>query len=1012
MKHRPGDDEPDSPYPGLRPFRDDESAVFFGRESQIDEVLARLGQQRFVVVLGGSGSGKSSLIKAGVIPGLRSWRLRDAGDVWLTVVATPGTNQATADVPEAQRQTPIDRLAAKLAMALGATEQARRAVPDAQRVREIADTLRERDGWHKVYDQIVPLNEFDGVSTPAALDALRQRTNLLVVLDQFEELFHPSNAGVRDCLRLVERVLEHDTDPHARIYLILTMRSEYLNRCAAHLRLPDAINKASYLVRRLSPFEIKQCITLPAQHYLSMLANRDDAGAAPLPRNIAFDAEVLERIRADVDILTHNPDHLPLLQHLLARLWDAALARARAAGQRLPERISAPDLVHAVTADADPSRRLPDGGNVLGLSVQNWADRTWRGLGAGRQQQMRGLLPRLAFKDPNTGEEVQRRLRAGEGCVLLGGGATVDTLKELVRPFLSPLEYLHWDDENPEAITLKVSHEAFIRGWPLFRDIVAEQADGFDDFLEALRRCEDWCEQQRSDQCLLSRDQLRALRSHGFDALRPAADQALGRDWLRLLDIKHDGSRWADRVGDLPALAAASEQYIGHQKTRRRATYVGVAATLLVLLSVAAMWIDERVTGSTLNTQYRALNAAHAEGVTLSNLDLDSEQTSLCALQRASYIAGRLGGAAEGQSRVAAGFAWLETHVPLFAKSQQRRQMARLLSEQGVGSMLENTLERTPLLTAAAPVPLQKLPPDSCGNTDARRCWCLKTPDGRAIQVLEQAAPSAQRGSAWRLELRSAHGNSCEGAELFYNLPPNTLLYIDANLRFLVFAAPVPSVSRLDWLSAGGGSNKAPVLVTRLLRSAALQPVLAGFEQAESPQVSHFASRREAGRLHLQLGDRQLSFVDLELRAAADSGAAPAWRTLRSSASSCRAGDEVLHSLVFELRGRSGTQYLCGSTTTRIARDAGAPGESGAAKHGPVGLMATFRLPRDVEPDSWQIGTGGERQGWLAGITGDGRRYEAPVTLAARHAALSRLLDGSGLEERRKACRLPDFDEQ
>ena len=62
------------PYPGLRPFRHDEADLFFGREEQVDQLLARLESCRFLAVVGRSGCGKSSLIRAGLLPALRPMR--------------------------------------------------------------------------------------------------------------------------------------------------------------------------------------------------------------------------------------------------------------------------------------------------------------------------------------------------------------------------------------------------------------------------------------------------------------------------------------------------------------------------------------------------------------------------------------------------------------------------------------------------------------------------------------------------------------------------------------------------------------------------------------------------------------------------------------------------------------------------------------------------------------------------------------------------------------------------
>ena len=71
-----------APYPGLRPFRPNEVDVFFGREEQIDRLLERLGRGRLLAVVGVSGSGKSSLVKAGLIPALETGLLASAGARW------------------------------------------------------------------------------------------------------------------------------------------------------------------------------------------------------------------------------------------------------------------------------------------------------------------------------------------------------------------------------------------------------------------------------------------------------------------------------------------------------------------------------------------------------------------------------------------------------------------------------------------------------------------------------------------------------------------------------------------------------------------------------------------------------------------------------------------------------------------------------------------------------------------------------------------------------------------
>jgi hypothetical protein len=80
-----------SPYPGLRPFQQDEAHLFFGREAQIEDMLARLEDRRFLAVVGTSGCGKSSLVRAGLIPALEQGFLSDALPNWRIAVMRPGS---------------------------------------------------------------------------------------------------------------------------------------------------------------------------------------------------------------------------------------------------------------------------------------------------------------------------------------------------------------------------------------------------------------------------------------------------------------------------------------------------------------------------------------------------------------------------------------------------------------------------------------------------------------------------------------------------------------------------------------------------------------------------------------------------------------------------------------------------------------------------------------------------------------------------------------------------------
>ncbi|EIJ32982.1 hypothetical protein [Thiothrix nivea] len=78
------------PYPGLRSFERYESRIFFGRQHQVDELLTRLKESHFLAVLGSSGSGKSSLVKAGLLPGLQKGYMGEVGSRWSIAEMRPG----------------------------------------------------------------------------------------------------------------------------------------------------------------------------------------------------------------------------------------------------------------------------------------------------------------------------------------------------------------------------------------------------------------------------------------------------------------------------------------------------------------------------------------------------------------------------------------------------------------------------------------------------------------------------------------------------------------------------------------------------------------------------------------------------------------------------------------------------------------------------------------------------------------------------------------------------------
>src|SRR6267378_4811139 len=81
-----------NPFPGLRPFEEGEYRLFFGREGQSDALITRLQRAHFLAVVGTSGSGKSSLVRAGLLPSLRGGLMAGAGSGWRIAIMRPGND--------------------------------------------------------------------------------------------------------------------------------------------------------------------------------------------------------------------------------------------------------------------------------------------------------------------------------------------------------------------------------------------------------------------------------------------------------------------------------------------------------------------------------------------------------------------------------------------------------------------------------------------------------------------------------------------------------------------------------------------------------------------------------------------------------------------------------------------------------------------------------------------------------------------------------------------------------
>lgn len=267
----------DNPFPGLRPFKIEESHLFFGREGQSDEVLLKLSKSRFVGVIGPSGSGKSSFIYCGVLPILYGGFLTDASPNWEVIVTRPGAG-------------PIDNLAEAL---LKTSNEYKEADPEEKKIkRTIVSTLLRS-------------------SSLGLVEAIQQNRrsadiNYLVLVDQFEELFRFKDStdpnSVNETLGFVNLLMEAINYEDAPIYVAITMRSDFIGDCAQFPDLTRKINDSHYLIPQMTRDQKRRAIEGPVAVGGAQIASR-------LTQQLLND-------------LGDNPDQLPILQHALMRTWS------------------------------------------------------------------------------------------------------------------------------------------------------------------------------------------------------------------------------------------------------------------------------------------------------------------------------------------------------------------------------------------------------------------------------------------------------------------------------------------------------------------------------------------------------------------------------------------------------------------------------------------------------------------------------------------------------------------
>ena len=483
------------PYPGLRPFAEEESIFFKGRDLHIRQIVKLLETNKMAFITGASGDGKSSMVYAGVIPYIRAGFFKSQFNSWLIVDFKPQRNPLKSITDAAAAEFGIENSNCADQLELG-------------------------------FSSLIDIYKQSGYYVTDVPDAVNKGKNLLIIADQFEEIFTNAenfNAGQPSdesytAINLLLETVRISIAEKLPVYVIFTMRSDFISQCTVFKNLPEFIAYSQFFVPQLKRDEIRQVIEEPAVL----------AGGSVSSRL----TEVL------INNLNSGFDQLPVLQHALNLLWKMAdngaqqldlIHLAKIAGiskDVLSEQEqkefdkwfnSRPEYEHKYFAKPDLDNVLNAHAGILYESAFDYFNQTafWAQKNITPEESKE--IIKTAFKcltKIDNNRPVRNRCTLNEITGIVNRdhitNATVCGVinifrspeNTLLRPFIvdNALETKYLSGDT----VLDVTHEALIRNWKLLTAWDAEEESFTKDYYDFNSQLHRWLQNDRKPQFLLT----------------------------------------------------------------------------------------------------------------------------------------------------------------------------------------------------------------------------------------------------------------------------------------------------------------------------------------------------------------------------------------------------------------------------------------------------------------------------------------------------------------------------
>jgi hypothetical protein len=508
-----------NPFPGLRAFGVEESHLFFGREGQSEIILEYLAKNHFAAVTGASGSGKSSLIYCGLIPILYGGFVAGTGSDWRIIATRPG-NQPVRNLAEAIADAETQLYAAS---------------------EEKINTYR-----NLVY-ALLRRNSFGLVEAVTQMQ-LSKGENLLLIIDQFEELFRFKESRdntittINETEAFIKLLVNAVRQRKLPIFVVLTMRSDFVGECSQFQDLTALINDSNYLVPQMT---------------------RDDFSKAVLGpiavKGSTMDPQLYQEV---LNSISEGSDQLPVLQHVMMRTWEF-WRKYNEPGTpiRLRDYEAAGKMENALSMHANEAYEVlsEEGKRICKGMFKTLTEKS---------------VDNKGIRHPATVREIAEVAQAQIEEVV----KVINEFRSRGRSFVIPAENI----ELTENTVIDISHESLMRVWDRLKGWVEEETN--------------------SVQMYLRLSEAASFYQLGKTSLWRPPDLQLALNWKK---TQQPSLAWAKKYNPafekvMVFLDASEKKYLQEEqnkvklqrrtlnRTRRFATFMGITAILFMFLMAFA----------------------------------------------------------------------------------------------------------------------------------------------------------------------------------------------------------------------------------------------------------------------------------------------------------------------------------------------------------------------------------------------------------------------------------------